>query len=269
MAPIGSADVVLAHGDSLLLPLRGRPVIRVMHGSALDEARTASAFGRKVLQFGVYGLELATAGISGHVVGVSENTARSNRFVRRIIPNGVNTDTFFPDELERSKTPTLLCVGALAGRKRGAWLVDQFVARIAPRCPGVELHMVSEPGASVPGVTYHTGLSDDELASLYRRAWLYVSPSTYEGFGLPYLEALASGTPVVATLNPGSCEVLDQGCGRLVEDAEFADTVVQLLALPVLRAAMGRAGLERASQFSLTRMLDAYEALIDEVTTRA
>ncbi len=45
------------------------------------------------------------------------------------------------------------------------------------------------------GVTYVTGVPDTQLADLYRRAWVCASPSTYEGFGLPYLEAMACGTP--------------------------------------------------------------------------
>jgi phosphatidyl-myo-inositol alpha-mannosyltransferase len=268
VTPLGDAEVVIAHGDSVLLPLRGRPVIRIMHGSALEEAHAATSIGRRVLQSGVHGLELLTAATDRYVVGVSENTARSNRFVRRIIPNGVNLETFFPDSRARSDEPMLLFVGALGGRKRGAWLLDEFVGRIAPRCQGVQLHVVSEAGPVIPNVTYHTGATDRDLAALYRRAWLYVSPSTYEGFGLPYLEALASGTPVVATPNPGSLEVLGGGGGWLVGDDEFADTVVRLLEDPGERAALARAGLERAARFSLERTLDAYEQLIAEAIDR-
>ena len=73
-------------------------------------------------------------------------------------------------------------------------------------------------------MTYRIGVDDAELASLYRRAWAYVTPSTYEGFGLPYLEAMACGTPVVATPNPGSVEILDHGkYGVLAADEEFGE----------------------------------------------
>ena len=68
-------------------------------------------------------------------------------------------------------------------------------------------------GPARKGVSYHVGVSDTELAALYCRAWVYVSPSTYEGFGLPYAEALACGTPVVATPNDGSHEMLSAGGG--------------------------------------------------------
>jgi phosphatidyl-myo-inositol alpha-mannosyltransferase len=268
MTPLGDAEVVIAHGDSLLLPLRGRPVIRVMHGSALDEARTATSPGRWLMQTGVYGLELLTAATGHNVIGVSQNTLRSNRFVKRTIPNGVNRRTFHPDPHARSSVPSLLFVGAMRGRKRGAWLLEEFVARIRPHQPDAELHVVSEAGPPTPGVTYHTGLDDRGLAALYRGAWLYVSPSTYEGFGLPYLEALASGTPVVATPNPGSREILEGGYGRLVEDARFSATIVELLRDAEARDRMAQVGLDRAATLDLERTIDAYEELVLDVTHR-
>lgn len=255
-------DVVIAHGDSLLLPLTGKPVIRVMHGSALEEARSATSVGRRVLQFGVYLQELCTAW-SQTTVGVSENTRRSNRFVRRVIPNGVDLTLFTPSPGDRAAHPSLVFVGALDGRKRGAWLIEQFVSRIQPAFPTAELHMVTPAGPAVPGVIYHTGIDRPALAHLYQRAWVYVSPSTYEGFGLPYLEALACGTPVVATPNPGSREVLADGkYGYLESDDTFAATTCRLLGDTAQRDTLSRNGLTRAREFDIAFAAEQYETLI-------
>jgi glycosyltransferase involved in cell wall biosynthesis len=219
-----------------------------MHGSALEEARTATSVGRRVLQLGVYGLELLTALTPQRCVGVSQNTTLSNPLVKRVIPNGVDRTVFHPDAAERSDRPIIVFVGALTGRKRGAWLVREFVDHIKPHVPDAELHMVSHSGEAVPGVVFHTGLADSELAALYRRAWVYASPSTYEGFGLPYVEAMACGVPVVATPNPGSLEVLGGGqYGRVVDDAVFSETVVHLLRDQQVRTSLVRAGLARAA----------------------
>jgi phosphatidylinositol alpha-mannosyltransferase len=257
------ADVIMAHGDSLLLPLRRKPVVRVMHGSALDEARSATSIGRRVSQTGVYGLELLSALTQRHCVAVSANTRQSNPLIAHVIPNGVNQFVFHPEPGARAGHPMIVFVGALGGRKRGSWLLDQFTHRIRPRCPDAELHMVCEPGAAVAGVVYRTGLSDQELAALYRRAWVFASPSTYEGFGLPYLEAMASGTPVVATPNPGSREVLNDGAyGRLAADDDFASVICELLTDHAARETITRLGLERAAELSLERTLDSYESLL-------
>lgn len=259
-------DAIVAHGDSLLLPLTGKPVIRVMHGSAREEARSATSLGRTVLQYGVYLQELLTARLQRGTVGISENTRVSNPFVRRVIPDGIDLDLFAPAEDVRSGTPMVLFVGAMGGRKRGAWLLDRFTREIRPAFPDAELHLVCTPGEPADGVHYHTGLERPALADLYRRAWVYASPSTYEGFGLPYVEAMACGTPVVASPNPGSLEVLSGGrYGLVVDDDAFVPSVCRLLGSRAERDALGRAGLARAADYDIRRSAAAYEAVIEEL----
>jgi phosphatidylinositol alpha-mannosyltransferase len=253
-------DAVIAHGDSLLLPLAGKPVLRILHGSALGEARSATSLGRCVLQLGVYAQELLTAMIHRGVVAGSENARRDNPFVQQVLPYAVDDILFRPSERDRSAHPSVLFVGALDGRKRGRFLLEQFVDTIRPLHPTASLTFVGAIGPELPGVRYLVGVDDLELADLYRSAWVYASPSTYEGFGLPYLEAMACGTPVVATPNPGSLEVFAGGsCGLLSSDADFASNVSGLLADPVRRRSLTAAGLARARDYSIDRMLDAYE----------
>jgi phosphatidyl-myo-inositol alpha-mannosyltransferase len=260
-------DAVIAHGDSLLLPLTGKPVLRVMHGSALGEARSATSIGRCVLQLGVYGQELLTALINRGVIAVSNNTTRANPFIARVIPHGVDENIFTPWPADKTAEPSVLFVGALDGRKRGRFLIDGFVQTIRPAHPDATLTIVGETGPTHPGLRYVTGVSDADLADLYRRAWVYASPSTYEGFGLPYLEAMASGTPVVASKNPGSVDVLGEDpCGLLPSDHEFAATVATLLGDGSRRGELSAAGLRRASQFTLTRMLENYEKVLFDLT---
>jgi glycosyltransferase involved in cell wall biosynthesis len=262
----GNFDVILAHGDSLLLPFRGRPIVRVMHGTALEEALSATSVSRAVLQAGVYLQELVTAFCQRGTVAVSANTRRFNPFIRRVIPNGVDLSRFRPDASARSRHPSLLFVGALTGRKRGAWLIERFEREIRPAFPDAELHMVTTPGPASPGVTYHTGISAEAMVQLYQYAWIYTSPSIYEGFGLPYVEALACGTPVVASPNPGSREVLDDGrFGLLVSDDRFSAETIRLLANAAERERLARGGLARASQYDVARMAAMYESVMEEL----
>jgi phosphatidylinositol alpha-mannosyltransferase len=259
-------DAIISHGDSLLLPLLGKPVVRVMHGNALGEALHATSWGRAVLQFGVYVQELVTALVEPGTVAVSDNTRRSNPFIRRTIPHGVDPQIFYAVSGEKTTEPSLISVGALDGRKRGRFLLEVFQDVVRGAHPDAMLMFVGPAGPTVPGVSYHTGIGDADLAALYRRAWVCVSPSTYEGFGLPYLEAMACGTPVVATPNPGSREVLGDGdYGRLVDDEALGSAVVDLLNNASARRAMSAAGLRRVQQYSLESMLNRYETLLMEL----
>jgi glycosyltransferase involved in cell wall biosynthesis len=262
----GRPDVFIAHGDSLLMPLLGRPVVRLMHGSALEEALSATSPARTLLQFGVYLQELLTGLTQSGCVAVSRNAGRYNPFVRRVIPNGVNLSAFRADAARKTEEPSVLFVGALDGRKRGRLLLEWFERDVRPRHPRATLRMVCEPGPRAEGVTYHTGVGDEELTEMYRGAWVYASPSRYEGFGLPYLEAMASGTAVVATPNPGSREVLGGGeYGRLVADGEFGAALAGLLDDAGAREGLAARGLARAREFSLSAMADGYEELLEEV----
>ena len=183
-----------------------------------------------------------------------------------VIANGVNTRVFWPTPHEKTDVPSVVFVGAQGGRKRGQFLLDLFATRIRPAHPEARLMFVGPTGPAMPGVSYHTGVTDDELASLYRRAWVCASPSTYEGFGLPYLEAMACGTAVVATANPGSLEVLGDGrFGRIASDDDFGRVILDLLEDAASRRALEAAGVRRAEEFSLSRMIDHYEQLLAEI----
>jgi glycosyltransferase involved in cell wall biosynthesis len=262
-----AADVIIAHGDSLLLPLKGKPVLRVMHGSALREATHASSIGRAALQFGVFLQELVTAATTPGTVAVSETARRDNPFIRHVIPHGVDDRIFRAAPREKTTTPSIVFVGARTGRKRGRFLTDIFTRVIRPAVPAAQLLFVGPEGPAIDGVTYFTGVSDAQLATLYRSAWLYASPSSYEGFGLPYLEAMACGTAVVATPNPGSREVIgpEPNGGLVVDDGEFPAAVLELLQNGPAREARERAGVARASQFPFAAMIDRYEAILGDL----
>jgi glycosyltransferase involved in cell wall biosynthesis len=262
----GGFDLIVAHGDSLLLPLTGKPVVRILHGSALGEARSAHSLGRFILQLGVYAQEILTALLQHGLVAVSENTRRDNPFVHRVIPHGVDERIFRPAPQIRSPRPSVVFVGTLNGRKRGRLLLEAFRNIVRVEHPDASLVIVGEEGPHCPGVEYRRGVSDTDLAALYQCAWVYASPSTYEGFGLPYLEAMACGTPVVASINPGSAEVLGDGAyGALSPDGDFGRVLSSLLGDASARASLTARGLERARDYSLADMLTRYEALLSEL----
>src|SRR4029077_4928410 len=99
-------------------------------------------------------------------------------------------------------------------------------------------------------------ITDEELACLYDLATVFVFPSLYEGFGLPVLEAMASGACVVARGTSSMAEVVGSA-GMLVETKEpssLANAIARLLDDPSMRRQLSAAGRERAAMFTTDRM---------------
>ena len=194
-------DVVHAHGDDYFLWMKEPVHVRTMHGSCLAEALHIPGLKEK-LRMVMLGLsEIAAACAAQRTVGVSENTRRSFPWIRQVIPNGVCLDKFHPAET-KAPVPTILFVGTYKNRKRGELLMRAFEQRVRAAVPDAQLWMVCDDAPPAPGVTVLGRVGEAQLAELYRKAWVFCLPSSYEGFGVPYIEAMASGTAVVATPNP-------------------------------------------------------------------
>jgi MMP alpha-(1->4)-mannosyltransferase len=102
-------------------------------------------------------------------------------------------------------------------------------------------------GLGPDAVRFVKGISTDELVSLFNRAAFNVVPSLYEGFSLPAIEAMACGTPLVATTGGALPEVVDDG-GLLVPPGDpgaLAGALLQVLGSPSLQARLGAAARRR------------------------
>lgn len=245
-------DVVHFHGDDWFYVRRSTPSVRTLHGSALEEARTATSWKRRAAQYLLYPLERLAARLATLTLAIGPETIGLYPG-SQLVNNGVDLSLFRPDA--KAPRPEILFVGTWEGRKRGAFLFDTFVREVLPKVPDATLNMVSDRVSDAcgdhPSVTFWAHPSDPELAALYRRAWVFAYPSNYEGFGLPYLEALASGTAVLCSPNDGADHVLEAGTyGLIAEDDDFGETLVHLLRTESLRAHLEREGLRRAASFS-------------------
>ena len=260
-------DVLNAHGDDWFLWGVKRPWhVHTFHGSCLAEMLNIRGVAAR-LRMGLLALcEQQSNLLSDETVAVSENTRRYVAGIRHIIPCGVDLGRFRRGAAaERSARPALLFVGTMHGRKRGRMLRELFLREVQPAVPGAELWCVCEQPADLPeteGVRFFGRLPEADLLRLFREAWVFCLPSTYEGFGVPYIEALASGLPVVATANPGAVEVLAHGrYGVLTDDAGLPGELVRLLRSEEARHARAEAGLRRAADYSWDTVCARYEQL--------
>lgn len=187
-------------------------------------------------------------------------------------PNGVDP-AFGPDGPVPRRPPYLLFVGAIQPRKDPGTAVDA----LALVDPDLSLVMVGPHKRGVDdlraridalGLTERVELlghvGQDELAALYRGAACLVFPSRYEGFGLPALEAMASGTPVVAARAAALPEVVGDA-GVLVEPGDpeaLAAGVAEALAR---RDDLAAAGLARARTFCWSHTAARTAAVYREV----
>lgn len=175
-----------------------------------------------------------------------------------VTPNGVDP-AFSPGDGRRDY---VLSVGAIQPRK------GQLAALEAAQAAGLPLVVVGpEKDAALAAELRRRGarlegyVDDARLADLYRGAALLVQPSRFEGFGLPVLEAMASGTPVVALREAALVEVAGDAA-VLVEEGELAEGIHRALAE---RERLSAAGLERARAFSWHATAERTLAIYREV----
>ncbi|ASO22517.1 glycosyltransferase involved in cell wall biosynthesis [Actinoalloteichus hoggarensis] len=193
----------------------------------------------------------------------------------RVVGEGVSAA--LAEETDRRRTEEIvdrlalpegyvLAVGTVEPRKG----IDVLIEALAdPRCPRVPLLIAGASGwggVDPRELARRSGLGDDrvrllgrvsdaELSVVLRRAGALAVPSRAEGFGLPLIEAMSAGVPVVHTDVPALVEV-GGGAGRVVpreDPSAFAEALRRVLTEPAVAAAMRAAGRRRAADFTWRR----------------
>ena len=207
----------------------------------------------------------------------------------RVLPYAVPLDQFSPgprdlDLLQHynlQDKQVVLFVGRMAGNKR----VDLLVEALALMPPRTALLLVGddrgnaaiqETVAKIRARAAELGLTDrivmtglmSDLPKFYRSADVYASASLHEGFGVPLIEAMASGLPVVASRATAHPEVVGEA-GLLVEPdnaADLAEKITRVLADDALCGELVQRGLARAKEFSLERYEHDWAVIVAEAT---
>jgi glycosyltransferase involved in cell wall biosynthesis len=183
----------------------------------------------------------------------------------RVIHLGLDHERFMPSTQPRQDF--LLYPANPWPHKNHPRLLEAF-ALIRRERPGLRLVLTGSGhrASPAPGVEVRGHVSDDELAELYATASALVFPSLYEGFGLPPLEAMASGCPVAAA-RAGSLPEVCGDAARLFDPfspTEIAEAVLDVLERP---DAWRAKGLRRAAEFTWDGAARAHEAVYRELAS--
>ena len=228
-----------------------------------------------------------------HVITVSETSRRDvveaygvpqSRITA--VPNGCGAEFFVPptaaaaEDVRRRYSlagPFCLFVGKFARRRNLPTLVEAFAQARARAGMSHALVLAGESDAAepledTPEFVRVTGyVPEQDLHVLYHEAEMFVYPSSYEGFGLPVLEAMAAGTPVLTARNSALVEVAGEAALLVDEPSRdlLADALTTLLTDAALRAQLSERGRQRARLFPWSRTASETMAVLAAVSSAA
>jgi glycosyltransferase involved in cell wall biosynthesis len=198
----------------------------------------------------------------------------------RVVPLGIDRSVFRPrPDVARHPARLVSTASADVPLKGLRYLLEAYATLLRSH-PALELVLVGKLREGTEKllhkldlegrVRFVSDLTGDEMAALYASATVCVTPSLYEGFGLPAAEAMSCGSPVIVTDGGALPEVVGQA-GVVVPRADapaLAAAIAALLDDPERQVRLGAAALARAdAQFDWDRVGAAYEAILRESIT--
>jgi glycosyltransferase involved in cell wall biosynthesis len=268
---VGDVDVAWASG--MVIPPAGVPLVVTVHD--LDWVANPQAFTRRGLRLFRRSLALTIRDASVVVCpsrATADDCVRHGVSARRVevVPWSVDVAVASDDEVTEARrrhelrAPYVLWVGTVEPRKNLPAVVRAW-RRLHDAGSPAELVLVGPQGwsedldrllgADRAGIHVLGFVGSSELAALYRGAEVLCYPSRAEGFGLPVLEAMAQGTPVVTSARTATAEVAgSDGSAGILVDPEDVVAITRALDVitsdPRRRAEMAAAATLRASEFS-------------------
>jgi glycosyltransferase involved in cell wall biosynthesis len=271
----GAVDVV--HATAVAVPPAGdAPLVMTIHDLAF--LADPSAFTRHGLRFFRRGTDLARRR-ADLVVVPSEATAAECRAAGfepdriRVVPWGHDAEPATPEQVATARARHglperyVLFVGTVEPRKNLRRLAAAW------RRLGTDVPLVlagpegwGDAGVAGPGIVPIGFVAGGERDALYAGAAVVAYPSIREGFGLPVLEAMAQGAPVLTSTGTATAEVAGDAAVLVdpLDEAAIAAGLARLLDDPSAAAELGRRGRERASTYSWARSADGYLAAYEE-----
>lgn len=199
-----------------------------------------------------------------------------------VIPLGVDQEVFKPQPDIRRRENRILTTASADVPLKGLSILIQAYARLLMQRPDLELVVIGKlregPTADLLGVLdltdrvrFISDLTRQQVVEEYAKATICVTPSLYEGFGLPAAEAMCCGAPVIVTDGGALPEVVGEA-GVVVRKGDvdaLAGAIAQLLADPARRSELSQAARRHArTTFDWARAAAAYEVVLRRAIAR-
>jgi len=285
----GPVDVI--HATGVAVPPRTAPLVVTVHDLAVLHdpshfTRHGVRFLRRAIELTRRDADLVLCSSRATLEDCVAHGFDADRL--RHVPLGVRAEPTPAAAVERARAAYglagryVLFVGTVEPRKNLVALLDAFsrlvgrddlddvaLALVGPAGWGEALGpRVAALGHRVRSIGF---VPDDELGALYTGAAVFCYPSVLEGFGLPVLEAMARGTPVVTSARSATAELVAGGAGLAVDPrdpAAIAEALATVLTSPAVAAGLTAAGRARAASYTWARTAELTAAAYDEAAGR-
>ncbi len=265
----------LSYG-ALKLQQRGLPLVTTIHHPitrdrdlAIQAASTPRARAGAKRWYGFVQMQLAVARQLKHIITVSECSKNdiAEAFAcdpnnLTVIPNGVDTQAFHPIHTTARKRFHLITTASSDQALKGFDVLLKAVHLAKQTLPDIQLTVIGKLNPKGDNqrlvnqlnlqncVHFKSGISQEQLNEQYARAEVAICPSLYEGFGLPALEAMAAGVPVISSDGGALPEVVGNA-GLMVPAGNveaLSSAILEMLQNGCLRATFTEKGLQRSHQ---------------------
>lgn len=284
---VGPYDVLHFPYDSCVAWKRGKFVSTIHDVKPLlfPELRARTSLNRRIEQW-LVGDRWKTI---DHVITISEHSRqdllrhvslRSDQVT--VTPLGLDAERFRPADHRQEGRPYVLCVAGADPTKNVGCLVEAFaklpeglrgrfdLLLAGDVCKRVDIRAAIDRLGIGAQSKLMGRVSDEELIVYYQQATVFVFPSLYEGFGLPVLEAMGCGCPVICS-NSSSLPEVAGDAALLIDprrNEQLAGELARLLESPSLQATLRERGLARAKEFVWDRTATQTVAVYERVMGR-
>ncbi len=201
-----------------------------------------------------------------------------------LIYNGIDQRLFEgTSDVQKSAKPLIIYMGRVKRYKAIDHLIEAFDI-VVKQVPDAELIIAGKGDAydeleqlvkqkGLRSVTFKPQTTDDEKVQIMKKAWVYVSTSTKEGWGITVIESNASGTPVIGYDVPGIRDSIRDGeTGLLVSPAgdieKLAQTILRILNDRELRNGLSEKAVEWSRNFTWENSTDGFSTLLDGIAAK-